>query len=177
MILFPYQRKFFNNMDVYKPLRSVLLSYELLRLLFLAFSFAFFSSLQMAVKGEVFPYLVFLSSNAMFLLICFFLFLKPWEYRNYLPLYMAGKAIAVVSFFTWVVFSLFPGTIFAGPGFSDPGIPESNFFGMNSFMERMILLGCVFIISIGDTLSVFGTWILNRKLPETYNQNGGKGCA
>ena len=138
-------------MDVYKPLRAVLFGYELLRLLALAFSFAFFSSLQDVVKGGGFPYLAYMSSNALFPLIGFFLLLRPGEYRNYLPLYMAGKTIAVVLFYTWTVFS-----------FSS----ETGFMGRENLVERMILLGGAFFISLGDALSVFGAWILNRKQPQ-----------
>jgi hypothetical protein len=136
-------------MDVYKPLRVVLFSYELFRLLFLAFSLAFFSSLQTVAEGGVFPYLAYLSSNALFPLICFFLCLRPEQYRNYLPLYMAGKSIAVVLFYVWAVFS-FP--------------QEMGFIGRENYIERMILLGSAFFFSLGDALSVFGTWVLNKKL-------------
>ena len=142
-------------MDVYKPLRVVLLCYELLRLLFLAFSFVFFSSLQATIKGGVFPYLVYMSSNALFPLICFFLFLQPGEYRIYLPLYMAGKTIAVVLFYTWAVFSL---------------PPETASIGRENFAEGMMILGGAFFISLGDALSVFGTWVLSRKLLQTDSQ-------
>ena len=141
-------------MDIYKPLRVILFTYELFRLIFLAFSLIFFSSLQDVLKGEVFPYLVFLSSNALFPLICFFLFLQPLEYRNYLPLYMAGKTIAVVLFFTWAIFN-FP--------------PETDFLGWENYLERIILLGGTFLTSLGDTLTVLGSWILNRKLIQTEN--------
>ena len=147
-------------MGVNKPLRAVLFGYELLRLLYLAFSFTVFSSLEAVVKGGFFPYLVYISSNALFPLICFFMFLRPWEYRNYLPLYMAGKTIAVVLFYTWTIFSL----------------PLENKFMGENFFEGMILLGAAFIISLGDALSVLGTWILNRKIPETKVEaeiNGG----
>ena len=136
-------------MDVYKPLRVVLFGYELFRLLFLAFSLAVFSSLEAVAKGGVFPYLAYLSSNALFPLICFFLYLRLEEYRNYLPLYMAGKFIAVVLFYVWAVFS-FP--------------VETGFIGRENYIERIILLGSAFFFSLGDGLSVFGTWVLNKKL-------------
>jgi len=138
-------------MNVHKPLRTVLFIYELLRLLCLAFSFSYFSTLQAVLKGGFFPYLVYLSSNALFPLISFFLFLRPGEYRNYLPLYMAGKTIAVVSFYGWAVFSL---------------PPETGFMGRESFNEGIILLGAAFFISVGDALSIFGAWILSKKLPQ-----------
>ena len=165
LILFPYQRRFFHVMDVYKPLRTVLFGYELILFLFLAFSFVFFSSLQAVVGEGVFPYLVYMSSNALFPLICFFLLLRPGEYRNYLPLYMAGKTIAVVLFYAWAVFSL---------------SPDMEIIGREYYIEMVILLGGVFFISMGDGLSVFGTWLLNRKLDQAGNPEtrakGGKEC-
>ena len=141
-------------MDIYKPIRVILLIYELFRLIFLAFSMIFFSSLQDVVTGGIFPYLVFISSNALFPLICFFLFLQPIENRNYLPLYMAGKTIAVVLFFTWIIFN-------------NP--LETGFLGWENYMERIIILGGTFLTSLGDTLTVLGSWILNRKLIQTEN--------
>ena len=154
-------------MKTYKPLRAVFFGYELFRLLFLAFSFAFFPSLQAVLRGGVFPFLVYMSSNALFPLICFFLVLRPGEYRNYLPLYMAGKTIAVVLFYVWAVFA-----------FSlDTGIMEQRFLERDSYIETIVLLGGVFIISLGDALSVFGTWVLNKKLAQAVSAaDGGIGC-
>jgi hypothetical protein len=150
-------------MDVYKPLRAALFSYELLRFLFLAFSFAFFSSLQAVITGGFFPYLVFMSSNALFPLIGFFLLLRPGEYQNYIPLYMAVKIIAVVLFYVWAVFSL---------------PPETGFMGRESFIEGLIILGGAFFISVGDALSVFGAWVLKRKFLQVESRgiDGGLGC-
>ena len=147
-------------MNIHTLLRAVLFGYELLRLLVLAFSFAFFSSLQAALGEGFFPYLVYLSSNALFPLICFFLLLRPREYRNYLPLYMAGKTIAVVLFYTWIVFNLSPGM-----GFFEP----SRVLGGENYTEGMMLLRGAFFISLGDALSVFGTWVLNKKLLQANN--------
>ena len=149
-------------MDIYKPFRAALFCYELLRLLFLVFSFMFFTSLQTVVKGGFFPYLSYMSANALFPLISFFLFLQPGLYRSYLPLYMAGKTSAVVLFYTWAIFSL---------------PPETGPLGKNSYIEGMIVLGGAFFISLGDAVSVFGTWLLNRKLLQADRQkpetNGG----
>jgi hypothetical protein len=158
-------------MDVYRPLRVALFSYELLRLLLLAFSFTFFSSLQAVLKGGAFPYLVYMSSNALFPLISFFLLLRPREFRNYLPLYMAGKTIAVILFYTWAVFSLSLKTGFLELKFLEPG-PS----GRESVFEGLILLGAAFIISLVDALSVLGAWMLNRKLSQAAEADGGKRC-
>jgi hypothetical protein len=64
---------------------------------------------------------------------------------------MAGKFIAVILFYVWVVFS-FP--------------QETGFAGREEYIERMILLGSASFFGLGDGFSVFGTWILSRKLPQ-----------
>ena len=134
-------------MNVKKSLRLVMFSYDLFRLLFLAASFTLFSITQSAVLEGIFPYLVYLSSNAIFPLICFFLFLKSAEYKNYLPLYMAAKTIAVVLFYLWAVFSL---------------PMQTGFVNRDNYNEWMMLMGGIFIVSLGDALSIFGIWVLNK---------------
>jgi len=122
-------------------------SYDLLRLVFLAVSFSFFSVVQAMAKESVFPYMAYLSSNALFPLMCFFFFFNPDENRNFFPLYMAGKSIAVVLFYMWAVFSLPFGT---------------GLINRDNYTESIILLGGVFFISLGDILSIFGIWVLNK---------------
>ena len=165
MILFLYQRNFFYRMEIYRPLRAVLFGYELLRLLFLAFSFAFFSSLQAVLMGGIYPFLVYMSSNALFPLICFFIFLRPGEYRNYVPLYMAGKTIAVVLFYAWAFFT-----------FSlETGIMEQRFLGRGDYIEILVLSGGAFFFGLGDVFSILGTWALKKKLA-LGQTDGGIGC-
>jgi hypothetical protein len=136
-------------MEPYKPLRAIIFSYDLLRLLFLAVAFGFLLPLQ-TDEDRAFPYLVYMSSNALFPMISFFIFLSIAEYRNYLPLYAAGKIIAVVLFYIWAFFSL----------------PlAQGFIGRENYVEWMILLGGVFFISLLDGLSIFGVWVLNKKIP------------
>ena len=147
-------------MGIHKPLRAVMFSYDLLRLLFLAASVTLFSVVETA-EGSFFPYLAYLSSNALFPLICFFLFLKPLEYRNYIPLYMTGKTIGAVLFYAWAVLTL----------------PiDTGFVTRENYYQYMILLGGIFFISLGDILSIFGVWVLNKsprtEAPES-GQNGG----
>ena len=143
-------------MEVYKPLRISLFAYETLRLLLLTGVLAFFSEGESVIRGGVFPYLVYLSPNALFPLISLFLLLRPGEYRHFLLLYLAGKTIAVILFIVWTIF-YFP--------------PEFGFARVHSFMEGMILLGGAFFINLGDALSVLGVWILKRKL-ETIIRGG-----
>ena len=158
--IFPYKRKSF-IMNVYKPLRAVIFSYDTLRLIALAATAELFPVPETLTRGGFFPYLVYLSSNALFPMISFFLFLKAAEYRNYLPLYMAGKTIAVVLFYVWTFFSL----------------PYATGFTGENVFQGVVLLGLAFFVSLGDTLSLLGTWLLNRKLTRIENPepeaNGG----
>ena len=97
-------------MGVYRLLGAGLFFYECLRLLLLVF-FLHITPLQGGfftgnfLFGALFPYLVYLSSSALFPLMILFAWLRPGEYRNYLTLYMAGKVIAVVLFFVWEILS------------------------------------------------------------------------
>ena len=134
-------------MDIHKPLRGVMFSYDLLRLLFLAITFSLFSVVRAGSDGGIFPFFAYLGSNALFPLMCFFVLLKPYENRNFIPLYMAGKAIAVVLFYMWAFFSL---------------PHETGSINRDNYFEAVFFLGGVFIISLGDILSIFGIWILNR---------------
>lgn len=138
-------------MDINKPLRIVLFSYDLLRLLFLAVSFSFFQIVQQGI-GQIFPYLVYLSSNTLFPMITLFVCIRPQQYRNFLPLYITGKIIAVILFTAWAAFSL-------SQEFESVHINQGN------YLEIMILLGGVFFIGLADVLSVFGIWMMNKKIP------------
>ena len=147
-------------MDVYKPFRVVLFIYEVLRLLFLAFAFTYLSSLRDVMEEGFFPFIAYMSSNALFPLICFFLCLRLGEYRNYLPLYMAGKTIAVVLYSVWFVFSFSQEIRSVGMG--------SN---LEYFTEWMMLLGGAFFFNFGDMLSILGAWVLNNKLSQMDSRN------
>ena len=130
-------------MDVYQPLRAGLFIYELLRLLLLLV-FSLFLPLE-GQSGAFFPYLAYLSSNALFPLMALFLWLRPQEYRNYLTLYTAGKIIGVVSFYAWEFFS------------------AREFPGMENMARSVVLLGGSVFISLADLLSVWGAWMLKNK--------------
>ncbi|MDR1373367.1 MAG: hypothetical protein LBJ24_00165 [Treponema sp.] len=136
-------------MSVYRPLRAALFFYEILRLLALAGLFMVFSPLEGAAKGGVFPYLVYITPNALFPLMTLFMWLRPWDYRNYLPLYMAGKVIAATAFYGWGFFVLRT----LGP---------ENLMTAN-LMETLVFFGGSFVLNLFDIFSVFGSWILVRK--------------
>ena len=136
-------------------LARLLFLYECIRLLLLVI-FLFIAPLQSGFPGEgfpqgnyaggaFFPYLVYLSANALFPLMVLFVWLRPQEYRNYLTLYMAGKIIGVVSFYAWEVFS------------------SREYPGVENVVKSMVLLGGSVFISLADILSVGGAWMLRNK--------------
>jgi hypothetical protein len=136
-------------MNVHRALRGILFLYELLRLLILAVLFGVFSPLEGAVSSTFFPYLVYVTPNALFPLITLFMWLRPVDYRNYLPLYMAGKVIAAAAFYGWSFFVLRPSGL-------------ENLM-MTDLTEKVALLGGSFALNLCDILSVFGSWLLARK--------------
>lgn len=140
-------------MFIYKPLRAALLVYEILRFSVLAFLFAFFSPLEGAVLAGVFPYLVYLTPNALFPMIALFLFIGFPEYKNYLPLYTAGKLIAVITFYVWCIVSLRP-------------LLDEHLLGLDpeNFHRGFVLLSGGFILGMTDLFSVFGSFFLLRKV-------------
>jgi hypothetical protein len=137
-------------MDVFKPLRAVFFVYEMLRLLTLAVFFAVFSPLEGAVKGGIFPFLVYVTPNALFPLMTLFMWLRPKDYRNYLPLYMAGKVIAAAAFYGWGIFAL-----------SSPALEPLR---IANWAEVFVLSGGSFVLNLFDVFSILGSWVLSRKI-------------
>jgi len=143
-------------MDVLRPLRATLFFYDVFRLLLLVVLF-FIVTLGggSSAGGAFFPYLVYLSANALFPLMALFLWLSLEEYRNYLPLYMAGKIIAVVSFYAWEFLS------------------PRELGGTDNLVKSMVLMVGSIFISLADILSVWGAWTLKNKVVRNSLENGG----
>ena len=150
-------------MDVLRPLRAGLFFFEIFRLLALVV-FLFVSPMESGFSAAstasgAFPlYVVYLSSNALFPLLALFVWLKPEEYRNYLPLYLAGKIIGMVSFYTWEIFS------------------SRQFLGAENVVKSLILVGGAAFLGLLDMLSVWGAWTLKnrfRKALEAAPERGG----
>ena len=150
-------------MDVLRPLRAGLFFYEVFRLLVLVIFLVLtpmepsFPMGNSAVSFH-FPHVIYLSSNALFPLMALFVWLRPDEYRNYLPLYMAGKIIGGVSFYIWEFFS------------------ARQFLGMENAAMGLILVGGTAFLSLADILSVWGAWTLKnrfRKALESVPELGG----
>ena len=128
-------------MDVYKPLGAGLFFYECLRLLMLVF-FMLLAASENASGGS---YAVYMSSNALFPLMALFIWLRPDEYRNYITLYMAGKIVSLVSFYSWEIFT-----------FRDLNRDEN-------LVKNIVFLGGGALLSLADMLSVWGAWVINKK--------------
>jgi len=131
--------------DIYRPLRAGLFFYECLRLLLLVV-FLFVTTMGNGLSVRGFPYLVYLSSNALFPLMVLFVWLKPDEYFSYLSLYVSGKIIALVTFYLWQIFS-------------SQGFWEAE----NLVMSTFLLWGSV-IVGLTDMLSLLGAWTLKNKI-------------
>ena len=112
-----------------------------------------------AFFGVFFPYLTYLSPNALFLMMVLFVWLNPGEYMNYLSLYLAGKVIAVASFFAWEIFSI-------------RVLP-----GMGNTAMGLIFFGGSVILGLGDMFSVWGAWAIKNKFRQlrAAMEVGGKG--
>ena len=150
-------------MDVLRPLRAALFFYEIFRLLVLVVFLVLTPmeggfSMGSSVNYVHFPYVIYLSSNALFPLMALFIWLRPEEHQNYLSLYMAGKIVGGVSFYVWEIFS------------------ARQFLGMENTVIAVILIGGTAFLSLADILSVWGAWTLKnrfRKALETVPESGG----
>jgi len=129
-------------------LGALLFFYEILRVLLLVV-FLLIAPPDSSVNGAFFPYLVYLSSNALFPLMVLFVWLKPDEHRNFLNLFIAGKVVGVVSFYAWELFSV------------------REFPGVENVVKSMVVLGGSVFISLADVLSVWGAWTFKNKLRQT----------
>ena len=140
-------------MGIYRSLAVALFFFECLRLLALVVFL-----LLTPPEGLAGVLSVYLSSNALFPLIALFVWLKPEENRNYLALYMAGKVIALVSFYAWLIFS------------------ARQFTGLGNTAWSAFILGGCFFLCLADILSIWGAWMIkNRFRPaEPLAASGGE---
>ena len=95
--------------------------------------------------GAFFPYLAFVSPNALFPLMILFVWLRPEEYRSYLSLFVAGKAIGVILFFLWE--------------FST----ARQFNIGDNVIKGLILLGGSILLCLTDAFSIWRAWVLKNK--------------
>ena len=151
-------------MGLLRPLRATIFFYDVFRFLLLVV-FVFIVPegsgfpLGSFESGVFFPHIVFLSANALFPMMALFVWLNPEEYKSFLSLYIAGKLIGTVSFYSWEFFSLGRGA-WALPGLGIYGDSP----GIESIIKGMILLGGSLFVSLADIFSVWGAWTLKNRL-------------
>jgi len=126
---------------VYRPLTAVLFFYEVFRVLFLVI--LLFIAPQEGPLTGILP--VYISSNALFPIMALFVWLKPEEHRNYLTLYIAGKVIALVSFFAWQFFSSW------------------EYIWVGNAARSILILGAYILLNVADIFSVCGAWLIKNK--------------
>jgi hypothetical protein len=135
-------------MEIYRPLRVVLFGYDLIRLMVMIRLLVSFVPSE-GTRGEgVFPYLFYAVPNGLFPLITFFLWIRVSLYRSFIPLYLAGKTLAIVAIFAWVIFSR-------------QLIAQALAINTNGIIS---IVGAAMLLSIGDFLSIVGGAILKHKL-------------
>ncbi len=82
-------------MNAYKPLRIVILFYELIRFLNVIWGARFFSIVNDLSQTDNLMTLVWLAPNALFPLMALFLLFDLVSYKPYLPLYLTGKCVTL----------------------------------------------------------------------------------
>jgi hypothetical protein len=87
-------------MGIIRILKPCLFAYECVRIIILAFTLV----LLLPETGAI-PWLAFASAGALFPLMALFLWLDISRYKAFLPLYIAGKCIGIVSLLGWSVVS------------------------------------------------------------------------
>jgi hypothetical protein len=134
-------------MEIYRPLRLILFIFDLIRLTVMISLFMAFVPAGTG-DGKIFPYLFYAVPNGLFPLITLFLWLKLKSYKPYIALYIAGKILAVVAVFTWIVFSI-------------PSIDQA--LSVNA-QRIFIIMGTTLLLALGDALTVLGGVMLKKRL-------------
>ena len=151
-------------MDIKRPLGTALFFYEIFRLLLLVV-FLFIIPSGSYDNGTFHPYIAFMSANALFPLITLFVLLKPEEYGNFLTLYMAGKIIGAVSFYSWEFLS-FPRGTWGMPGLG------AEISTIENIVKSLVVFGGSMFVSLADIFSVWGAWTLKNKYRQTLVRGG-----
>jgi hypothetical protein len=135
-------------MGTYRPLRLIFFIYDSVRLIVMTSILVVFIQPASLHDGGVFPYMFYTVPNSLFPLMSLFLWVNLGAYKPFIALYMAGKILAVVSVFAWLMFSL-------------PLISASFLEGRRA---TVIVAGTALFLSAGDALSVLGGAILKKHI-------------
>ena len=90
----------------FRMVPAVIFIYDCSRLLFLVMVSGFFLRPEPDLKTINFPLMMFVSPNALFPLISFFLLIRFDVSKAYIPLYITGKALCLVCLTVWLFFGL-----------------------------------------------------------------------
>ena len=88
-------------MGIIRPLKLGLFIYECFKIFLLV---AAFMALR-PIEPTSFPWLIFAAPSALYPLMALFLWLDVVRYRNYLPLFAAGKCIGIMALLGWFIVS------------------------------------------------------------------------
>jgi hypothetical protein len=141
-------------MRTYRPLRFVFFIYDFIRLLVMISLLVIFVQPASPHEGGLFPYVFYAVPNGLFPLMSLFLWINLNAYKPFIALYMAGKLLAVVSVFAWLMFSL----------------PRVSALFLEGGYPTLVVAGTALLLSAGDALSVLGgaalkKYILNAAPP------------
>jgi hypothetical protein len=131
-------------------LRLVFFIYDFVRLAVMTSLLVVFIQPASPPGGGVFPYIFYTVPNGLFPLMSFFLWVNLNSYKPFLALYMAGKFLAVVSVFAWLVFSL----------------PRISASFLEDGRSTFIVAGTALLLSIGDALSILGGAVAQKNVPD-----------
>jgi hypothetical protein len=138
-------------MKIYWPLRISLFLYDLIRLILLISLLSVFDLSREGGGSGFFPYLVYAAPHALFPLMTLFIWIQFPVYESYIFLYMAGKAIGIVSVFAWIISSF-----------------QNILVSLAAGTERMpVILGSALLLAVTDALSIWGGVLLKNKLYRT----------
>jgi hypothetical protein len=91
------------------------------------------------------------AANVLFPIAGFFLYDNPRKYREYVPLYAAGKAIGVFAGNVWLFATLKTGAVLS--------------FSPDGYGQTVLLLGVLGILAVTDTLSILARLLIGRREP------------
>jgi hypothetical protein len=140
-------------MEPYRPLRLIFFIYDLFRLVVMTGLLMTFLPLTPSNAGGVFPHVFYAVPNGLFTLMSFFLWLRLDAYKPYIALYMAGKILAVVAVFSWLIFSL-------------PHITDALSGGTLSADSQgtFTIIGAALLLAAGDALTILGGAVLKKRI-------------
>jgi hypothetical protein len=134
-------------MGTYRPLRLVFFIYDFVRLIVMTGLLVLFVQPAALHEGGLFPYIFYAVPNGLFPLMSLFLWVNLNAYKPFIALYMAGKILAVVSIFAWLMFSL----------------PHVSTLFLEGGRQTFVVAGTALLLSAGDALSVLGGAVLKKQ--------------